>query len=136
FAPQHGLRELARLVDHRVVRVHSITDREMQAGIARDVAVDRWLRALRERQIRLLYVRLYPHASFDENLEYLTQLTTAVQAAGYVLGRPAPPTAPATPWWTLGLIALATGACAGWVAWTLTARALHTGMESGVISRS
>lgn len=136
FAPQHGLRELARLVDHRVVRVHSITDREMQAGIARDVAVDRWLRALRERQIRLLYVRLYPHASFDENLEYLTQLTTAVQAAGYVLGRPAPPTAPATPWWTLGLIALATGACAGWVAWTLIARALHPGMESGVISRS
>lgn len=59
FSPQQGLEPLARATGFRTVRVHSITDREMAAGIAPRVAVDRWLRAVRERQVRLLYVRFY-----------------------------------------------------------------------------
>lgn len=124
FAPQHGFNQLARLVDYRAVRVHSITDREMQAGIDREIAVERWLRAVRERQVRLLYVRLFPDASLEENLEYLSQITQGLRDAGYLLGRPSLPSAPATPWWQLAFIALLAGASAGWVAWVLIARAL------------
>lgn len=124
FAPQRGLNQLARLVDYRAVRVHSITDREMQAGIDQKIAVERWLRAVRERQVRLLYVRLFPDVSLEENLEYLAQIAQALEDAGYHLGRPSLPAAPATPWWKLASIALVAGACAGWVGWILIARAL------------
>src|SRR5690606_37076706 len=82
FAPQRGLNQLARLVDYRAVRVHSITDREMQAGIDQKIAVERWLRAVRERQVRLLYVRLFPDASLEENLEYVAQIAQALEDAG------------------------------------------------------
>ena len=124
FAPQRGLNQLACLVDYRAVRVHSITDREMQAGIDQKIAVERWLRAVRERQVRLLYVRLFPDVSLEENLEYLAQIAEALEDAGYHLGRPSLPAAPATPWWKLASIALVAGACAGWVGWILIARAL------------
>lgn len=83
FAPQEGLLELARETDFRAVRVHSITDREMAAGMPRDRAWERWLRAVRERNVRLLYVRLYlPDAPIfreDAGSEGVTQAVAGVE---------------------------------------------------------
>lgn len=128
FAPQLGLESLARLTGFRLVRVHSITEREMAAGIPPGTAVERWLRAVRERQVRLLYVRLYlpetgqgAAALVDHNLAYLRRLTGELMAAGYGLGMPEPVPAPPAQPWALGLIALAAGACAGGTAWAVWA---------------
>ena len=82
FAEQRGFGELAKALGYDVIRVHSITEREMAAGIPPRHAIDRWLRAVRERQIRLLYVRLYladhdPSALTEINLSYIEQLTRA-----------------------------------------------------------
>lgn len=158
FAPQHGFPVLAKELGYHVIRAHSITDREMAAGMAPGRAVDRWLRAVRERQIRLLYVRLYMDAGAQDpstltatNLSYLDQLTSALRQAGYhlvqgqgngaallgsapgshVFSPPAPVspqtiTSPAT-LVTVALIALAAGACAGWVAWAFLSRVLGPG---------
>ena len=43
---------------------------------------------------------------------------------------PACPTAPPVSLWTLGLIALASGACAGWIAWLLFIRLSETSVPS------
>jgi len=135
FAPQQGFNELARLLGYRVVRVHSITDREMAAGMTPRVAVDRWLRAVRERQVRLLYVRFFLSglgaapldqagpgaiaAVVDSNLAYIERLTGALLEAGYGLGAPERVSGPPVSFFALALIALAAGVCAGGLAWTV-----------------
>src|SRR5690606_2144960 len=55
-ARQRGLGLLVPLLEGHAVRVHGIAPAEMQRS-SRDTAVRRWLRAVRERGIRVLYLR-------------------------------------------------------------------------------
>ncbi|MCL4514013.1 MAG: DUF5693 family protein [Firmicutes bacterium] len=59
FADQAGEKALAKDLRLRVVRVHSITPKEMRV-LSRRAAVERLVRAVRERNIRVLYLRLFP----------------------------------------------------------------------------
>ncbi len=100
FAAQKGDRALARLMEPRVLRIHSITEREME-NIPLDKAVDRFVRAARERGIRVMYVRPFPAAGGDtgatnRNLDYIEAIVDGLAAAGFKVGH-AEPSRPYSP---------------------------------------
>jgi hypothetical protein len=92
FGKQQGDAALARLMRGRVVRVHSITDAEMNQ-LTPPEAADRFVKAARERDIRLLYVRLFLKPAEDpvlENGRYLDAIGRGLQRVGLVIGRANP----------------------------------------------
>ncbi|MBD3291313.1 MAG: hypothetical protein GF393_00195, partial [Armatimonadia bacterium] len=99
MSPQRGAAELATRLDHEVVRVHSITPEEMTVyPVAR--AVKRFVRAARERGVRLLYLRMRPSAPdgiVQANAEYLSRVREGLREIGLTLGTPSPAQPLATP---------------------------------------
>ena len=134
LSPQLGADKLARLLGGRVLRTHSITEDEMHV-LTPQQATDRYLRAVRERGIRVLYVRLMPTAPVGEdvlsaNVNYLEGIASRLRASGYSLGEPPLPPAththlPVRAAIGVGLagLALAVAGVLGW-AWTLTPAAM------------
>lgn len=137
FAPQPGDKELARALGYQGIRLHTINALEL-LKIDPQVAVERWRRAVRERDVRLLYVRPLPaqnpfvKRSVDEsippevilmqrNLEYVQQIAQAVRRDGFGIGRPAPFRPLVYPW--LLLCFAAAGIALG--SWLLLARAVY-----------
>lgn len=115
FADQDGEEELAKRLDYRIVRVHSITPEEMRK-IRPEVAAARDLRAVRERGIRAIYLRPFltsaqvgqEESSLAFNLEYLRDLRRGLVAAGFSAGRAEPLGHLPAPSWALTLLALGT----------------------------
>lgn len=92
FGRQRGDEALARLMEDRLVRVHSISAAEMPR-LTPGEAIERYVRAAVERNIRVLYVRLPVSPEKDtlaESLAYTRRLARAVTAAGFGLASPAP----------------------------------------------
>src|SRR5690606_15759751 len=111
FAFQHGLPHLINLLEGQAVRVHSISAAEMDR-LTPEAAVRRWVRAVRERGIRVLYLRPFLRgAPRDEliryNEAYLQELVRRLRDAGMAVG----PSRPLGTWrGTLGqLLAAAVG---------------------------
>ena len=98
FFDQAGQVDLAALVNYRAARVYSIMRAELDKYSAAD-AVDRQTRAVKERDIRILYVRPIL-AKIDQadragaNLQYVRDLAAGVRQEGFKL-------APAEPFGTL-----------------------------------
>ncbi len=115
MAAQRGDLSLARRAVQRVIRVHSITEADMLT-MTPAIAVPRYARAVQERNIRAVYVRLLTRPQLDPlmaNLHYVNAVAAAIKAEGFRLGPPAPFTAPEgwPPRWARMLAAL--GALAG-----------------------
>ncbi|MFQ6096709.1 MAG: DUF5693 family protein, partial [Armatimonadota bacterium] len=92
FGKQLGDAALSRMLRGRVVRVHAITAPEMQT-VAPPVAVERFVRAVRERNIRFCYVRLFLTGTADplgKNERYLRALTSRLRGAGFQPGAARP----------------------------------------------
>jgi hypothetical protein len=92
LSPQFGAEQLARAASDLVVRTHSISDLEMRV-MRPSEAIERYARAVRERQVRVLYLRLLPTAMDGKdllatNLSYLKSVRDAIQAAGFEIGEP------------------------------------------------
>lgn len=88
FSVQRGDRQLAELVDYEVIRVHSIVPSEYPT-LSADEMLDRLLRAVSERNVRLLYLR--PHLIEgqleDGNaLDFINSLRYRLESEGYVIG--------------------------------------------------
>jgi hypothetical protein len=125
FDEQDGGAQLAaKLAPTNLIRVHSIPPDEMQNYDA-DSAIDRYLRAARERDIRCLYVRPfirgkvvdlsagggYAAALASVNTQYFSQLKAKLEADGFhVAPTAAPPTAAPGKWVRLLLMLGAVGA--------------------------
>lgn len=125
FRAAPGENALAQAVGNNVERVHTITPAEMRKYVMSD-AVQRYLRAVRERGFRSLWVRFnLPDADSEDfslideaigtnfeliswNKELLHRLVDELQAAGYHLGQP-----DSLPCWSngwFGIIGAALGA--------------------------
>ena len=101
---QAGDKKLKSLLKTAVVRVHSIPEDELKK-LNYEKVLSRLGRAVRERSIRLLYIRpflpAYGPSSLGSlrtgedpvkyNLEYLSQLKKEIQTTGYKLGRASAP---------------------------------------------
>lgn len=83
FSPQQGAQELARAAGLAAVAVHSMKSEEIErAGV--DGSADRYLRAVRERGVRVLYVRPAPTA--EETVRLVSELAGGLRARGYRTG--------------------------------------------------
>lgn len=87
FIDQAGQIDLARLLDYQAARVYSITRAELDKYTAAD-AVDRQLRAVKERDIRILYVRpifvkIDQAHRAEANLQYVRDLAAGVRQEGF-----------------------------------------------------
>ena len=108
---QKGDDALARRLVDRLVRVHSITDADMQT-IAAGSAVARFERAVVERNVRACYVRslLRPQPDpMTANTRLVADVAGALRARGFRIGPPAAFAAPEgwPPRWARALVLLA-----------------------------
>lgn len=88
---QYGNQTLRKLMGGEMVRVHSIP-REELVKISKEEAIARLLRAVRERSVRLIYLRPFLPPQIDAypieyNLNYLNTLKTKIEEAGFALGK-------------------------------------------------
>lgn len=93
---QKGGDALASKLAHRLIRVHSVTDADMQT-LAPDLGVSRYARAVAERNVRACYVRLILRPQKDAmeaNARYVATVVNALRDRGFRIGPPAPFTAP------------------------------------------
>ncbi len=84
FAKQKGDALLAREMRGRVVRVHSITPKESLL-LSPGEAVERFVRAVKERNVRLCYLRPLPQLKKDalqDNLRYVQALSEHLRRVG------------------------------------------------------
>lgn len=134
FTNQPGSTQVGTALAPNILRLHTITIPEMEK-IVPEVAVARWLRAVRERNIRLLYVRPLPVTNpvfsatavtdgfitisaetlLQQNLAYVAEITQALIADGFTLGMPQPLTKLVFPWWILPLLAAGVTVGAWWL---------------------
>ncbi len=89
FANQYGEKDLARLTNYNVVRVHSITPQEIKK-IDPLKAHERYLRAVRERGARVIYFRPFPKLSWQENLTSFKSLKEDLVQEGFQIGAAIP----------------------------------------------
>lgn len=88
FTVQSGDRSLADLLDYQVVRLHSIIPQEYP-NLSGQELMDRLLRAVTERNVRVLYLR--PHlidAQLESGtaLDFIRALRYRLESAGYSVG--------------------------------------------------
>ncbi len=146
LVPQDGENGLARHLDYRVIRVHSISEPEM-IHLSPQRALDRFSLAARERKVRLCYVHLFFTQGdlLTANVDYVKALTSRLRADGFTLGTPRPFEPLTIPRWSLPLIFAALGAALLWLVqaivglsaawfWVTTALVLLTAAGAGISS--
>jgi hypothetical protein len=92
LSKQRGDEELGKALDAAIVRVHAILPAEL-ARLAPPVAIERYVRAVRERNIRVAYLRLFTSVAEDplaENLDFVRGVAGDLRDRGYEIG-PAQP---------------------------------------------
>ena len=117
FGKQHGDAALSAKLAEDFVRVHSINETEM-LGMSRQRALDRFELAVRERNIRACYLRLFAPSGPDplgSAEEHVGALAGRLQAHGFELGMPEPhgalETGPMVKWLVLLAALGAAGLC-------------------------
>ena len=98
FAREPAMKALAWSFPDRVVRAHSIDEDEL-LRLTPAGAISRFLRAVRERGIRYLYVHMFPGLSNGENWFYVAKLAAVLRDNGFENGLASPrgPSAPSLP---------------------------------------
>lgn len=93
FNEQKGINKLGLLLNKEVVRLHTISNSEMskfEAEGGMDAAMDRWMLAAKERNMRALLVRFFdintPAVSFDRNMHYLEEIQSGLVDNGFTVG--------------------------------------------------
>jgi hypothetical protein len=105
---QRGDKALAAMLPERVIRVHSISAREL-VNFSQSELVDRFVRAVRERNIRLCYIRFPFHLKgepLDVAREYLSTLRRELEHKGFSIGTPLPLPGVSCPIWLWLLVSL------------------------------
>lgn len=93
FNEQKGVNQLGQILNKEVVRLHTISNSEMskfEAEGGKEAALDRWMLAARERNMRALLVRFFdinsPAVSFERNMNYLQEIQTELTDSGFTVG--------------------------------------------------
>ena len=89
FAGQKGIETIAHQVNELAVRVHSITKEEMEI-ISKQKAVERWIRAAKERKVRIFYIKPFMKSNFniiEENLSYIRTIAEELKSNGFGTGK-------------------------------------------------
>ncbi len=134
FTSQAGMDLLTAVagLQHKVVRVHSLSEKEIRdivderRKITAGALIERWARAVKERNVRLLYIQLFPRnfngvseTLFDFNLSYIRRIATRLVGAGYQLNGLSGLTNVTTNKMNVGLVGLGIWALAALIVLTL-----------------
>lgn len=91
FSDQKGLNQLGILLNKDVIRLHTISNSEM-GNQTPDSALDRWMLAVRERNMRSLLIRFFdittPSTNLQGNLDYVASIQTGLLESGFTLDQP------------------------------------------------
>jgi len=89
FANQEGIKTIAHSVSELAVKVHSITKEEMEI-ISTQKALDRWIRAAKERKVRIFYIKPFLKTELnllETNLDYVENIRNLLISNGFSVGR-------------------------------------------------
>jgi hypothetical protein len=90
FAKQRGEQELANALDGAVIRAHSVAKQELAMRSPEEI-ISRFVRAVRERNVRICYLRI-PTYAFDSPSEgaekLVSKLKQAIRRYGFEVGIP------------------------------------------------
>ncbi len=89
FAGQKGIEIIAHSASQLAVRVHSITKEEMEI-ISKQKAIERWIRAAKERKVRIFYIKPFMKSDLDlieENVSYIENIKEELKVNGFSTGR-------------------------------------------------
>ncbi|MGM0414600.1 MAG: DUF5693 family protein [Bacillota bacterium] len=111
IADQDGSREFAEVVPDNAVRVHSIQQDEMENYDVERI-VNRYVRAVRDRNVRYLYLRGFPISRTGVDLAEMQKslvdgISTQLGAAGFTSGGVSPLVQSGPANWRLGSIVIA-----------------------------
>ena len=91
FSDQKGLNQLGVLLNKDVIRLHTISNNEM-SNMTEGTALDRWMLAVRERNMRSLLVRFFdittPGSDLQGNLDYVAAIQNGLLESGFTLDQP------------------------------------------------
>ncbi|MBP7892490.1 MAG: hypothetical protein KA063_03000 [Firmicutes bacterium] len=95
FQAQAGENQIMRAADYSIVRVHSITRGEVDRGLSIQTMADRYVRAARERNIRVMYMRpimkpIDARSLPELNDSFVRAVASGLQDAGFTLGAAVP----------------------------------------------
>lgn len=114
---QRGEERLADLMRPAVIRLFSLTPEELLTASPQQ-NLDKFVRAARERNIRILYLRpLQPAAGVSGvalNLDFVERLASALRGAGLRPGRARPLDEPAVPPWAWMGVVVGSASAAAW----------------------
>lgn len=129
---QKGDKSLAAMLPEKVIRVHSVSVREL-VNFSQPELIDRFVRSVRERNIRLCYVRIPLHIKGDlltVTKNYLSTLNRELTQKGFAIGTPPPMPSSTLPIWLWCLICL--GAVTTGVAFICLFVPLSTSQQLGL----
>lgn len=89
FAGQKGIETVAHQASELAVRVHSITKEEIEI-ISIQKAIERWIRAAKERKVRIFYIKPFMKSNFnlvEDNLSYTRTIKEELEVNGFSTGR-------------------------------------------------
>lgn len=87
FSKQKGELTIAEKAKGNVITVHSISQAEMPT-LSMPTIIDRFQKGVRERGVRMCYVRMFDSASpniLRSNAEYISKIAKNIEKAGYTL---------------------------------------------------
>jgi hypothetical protein len=96
------------MLPEKVIRVHSVSAREL-VNFSQPELIDRFVRAVMERNIRLCYLRIPFHLKGDPTATaqgYLSTLRQELVQKGFAIGKPSPMPSSTLPIWLWCLICL------------------------------
>ncbi len=89
FAGQKGIETVAHQASELAIRVHSITKEEMEI-ISKQKATERWIRAAKERKVRIFYIKPFMKSNFnliEDNISYIRTIKEELEASGFDTGK-------------------------------------------------
>lgn len=87
---QFGNSKLKKLMGNNIVRVHGISKDELKKTDP-NVAIERFIRAAKERGIRMLYLRPYLSPKAIDNVGYFSAIANGIKDSGFILGKASKP---------------------------------------------
>ena len=89
FAGQKGIETVAQSASELAVRVHSITKEEMEI-ISKQKAIERWIRAAKERKVRIFYIKPFMKSNsnlIEDNISYIRTIKEELEVSDFNTGR-------------------------------------------------
>lgn len=88
FGAQKGAQAMARRYVSSSIKAHSVDSNEMVRIPDRSKLIARFVRAVRERGVRLVYVHLLPESGFEGNKTFISRIVSQLQKANFFPGEP------------------------------------------------